>query len=318
MGIAFTVALASAAACGRIGIDTSTTAAMPDANRSSASYKGAVLLVEHFDDASFAARGWYDGPGGLISTIDHAPGSVASFECRFDAGSTSCLDGGPQRHGFASTDALYVAQWAKRSTAARGTIALANAISDADAMFVGPFSSHLDVVLNIDDGGAALAIVTDSLNVDPACVKTTGGGIVGCGGNFDTYSFGEARAVSACNGVAPDAARWACEPETGSPPYSNAVFFASTATPLADDTWHFIESFVAMNSIAGGIGQHDGTLRYWVDGTLVLASDQMLLRTGALPQLGWNQLFFGPYINTGAPAAQSIWLDELTVAVGVR
>jgi hypothetical protein len=207
--------------------------------------------------------------------------------------------------------------WIKRSSGAGGALGIAYWINDADTAYIGPFSSHITVMYGAEEANPSVAL-SDSLNVDGSCVKEANGTVIGCAGNFDTYKFGEARAVAGCNGAASDVTRWECETDSTSPSgYGNGSYRSGTATPFTDGGWHFIEGFFAMSSIANGIGQPDGVVRYWVDGQPVLASDHMLLRTGAQPQLAWNQLVLAPFLEvTGA--AQELWLDELTIAIGVR
>src|SRR5258708_11497206 len=108
------------AGCGRLGFDAGDGGAPADATRSSASYMGSVLFVEPFEDLNFTARGWYDGPGGLLSTTEHAPGSTASFECRWQIGGQSCLDGKPGRVLVPATDPLYASYWMKVSSGFAG------------------------------------------------------------------------------------------------------------------------------------------------------------------------------------------------------
>ena len=59
-----------------------------------------ILFEEKFEDTSFASRGWYDGPRGTLSDIEHLSGSDYSFECKFQQGETGCNGGTPGRHLF--------------------------------------------------------------------------------------------------------------------------------------------------------------------------------------------------------------------------
>jgi hypothetical protein len=77
-----------------------------------------------------------------------------------------------------------------------------------------------------------------------------------------------------------------------------------------------VETYFALNSIAGRVGQVDGKLRMWIDGELVISSDRILLRTGAQPTLRFSQFLMHPYIGNGSPAQQSFWVDELKVGTG--
>jgi hypothetical protein len=313
--------LTLAASCGRIGFGPIDAAgdgpADADTTRPSSTYEGATLFVEHFDDTMLSSRGWYDNTAGVIDSTQHAPGSVASFQCIFLAGANMCQSGRPGRVTWPSTDPLYFSMWIKRTPGANGPLGITYWLSDAETAFAPPFTTHLTVMYGAEDANPSISI-SDALEVNSNCVKEPNGTVIGCGGNFDTYPFGEVRAVSGCNGVASDLTSWECVPDATSPSgYDNAAVLTATTTAFTDGGWHFVEGFFAMSTIAGGAGQPDGVLRYWVDGEVVFASDQILFRTGAQPQLAWNQLALVPYLNANEPA-QTLWIDELTIAVGVR
>jgi len=318
------VVLALATACGRIGFgDVASGDGDVGGTRPSSSYEGTVLFVEPFEDVDFTSRGWYDSPAGVMSTAEHAPGSTASYECDWAASASSCTGGAPMRHALPATDPLYVSYWIKVSTGFAGLMGTINLITTGDGAYVGPFSSHLTVVLDSDNAQAAVQ-ATDSVNVDTSCVQTapsdgTLGTIIGCGGATPaTYAYGSSRAVNGCNGVASDIDSVWCDDE-GSNSYLNSAFRSSTTSPFSDGTWHFVEAFFAMNSVAGTQADADGVVRFWIDGALAVADDRATFRNGAEPTLEWNQLAVLPYIPLGgAPAAESVWLDELTVAVGIR
>ncbi len=57
-------------------------------------------------------------------------------------------------------------------------------------------------------------------------------------------------------------------------------------------------------------------VRYWFDGQLVIEHANVLLRTGAHPNMKFNQLLIAPYIGDGSPVDQTMWVDNLTVATG--
>ena len=60
----------------------------------------------------------------------------------------------------------------------------------------------------------------------------------------------------------------------------------------------------------------DGKIRYWYDGQILISSDNILFRTGAHPDMKFNQLLYGPYIGVGSPVDQTWWIDDLTIADG--
>src|SRR5687767_503004 len=75
---------------------------------------GTILIQEGFEDSSLAARGWYDGPGGTLSSTEKYAGN-RSFECRFAAGAKSCSGGAPRRHPIPATGSTYLSYYIKHS-----------------------------------------------------------------------------------------------------------------------------------------------------------------------------------------------------------
>jgi hypothetical protein len=85
---------------------------------------------------------------------------------------------------------------------------------------------------------------------------------------------------------------------------------------FTDSRWHFVEAYVRLNTVPGGKAVNDGLVRYWFDRQLVIDHANVMLRTGANPTLQFNQIAIAPYIGDGSPVAQSMWIDDLTVASG--
>src|SRR5688500_1085175 len=54
---------------------------------------GEILFQEPFEDTDFEARGWYDGPSGALSAVEHVASGKSSFVCAFAAGASSCRGG---------------------------------------------------------------------------------------------------------------------------------------------------------------------------------------------------------------------------------
>src|SRR4051812_39918859 len=75
-----------------------------------------TLLEEKFEDANFAARGWDDGSGPPLSSIEHLPGSTKSAEYHWRPGATIPTNTGPFRRKFTPSEAVYVSYWVKYSS----------------------------------------------------------------------------------------------------------------------------------------------------------------------------------------------------------
>jgi hypothetical protein len=75
-----------------------------------------------------------------------------------------------------------------------------------------------------------------------------------------------------------------------------------------------VEAYFKLNSISKGKGLPDGQLRYWFDGALIIEHTNVLMRTGANPDMKWNQFLIAPYIGDGSPVDQTMWLDDLRIS----
>ena len=193
-------------------------------------------------------------------------------------------------------------------------------MTDADDPYVGPANSRLTTYVEHVGGTPQLAL-QDSLNVDPACVLLNGDQVVGCNGDFDSYRFTEQRSVAACNGLLGPLDGRDCY-DTGFGYYSLRFWSAEVrafgdAPPWDKTDWHEVHAYFRLNEIVDGIGVPDGQMRYWVDGEELIALDGVLLRTGAYPDMRFDQFLISPYIGDGSPVDQTMWVDELQILAGL-
>ena len=282
-------------------------------------YCGAVLFAEPFEDTDFEARGWYDGSSATLSTTEHVEGSTASFECRFAPGATGCEGGTPARHLFDAQPAVCLRFFVKHSENWVGSGQpyhphLFHFVTNEDDIYVGPAATHLTTYIEEVAGVPRLAI-QDSLNVDLDCVLLNDDSFVGCDGDFDSFVFDENRSAASCNGLLGDLDGRDCF-STGSGYYS-ARFWDADVQAFDDTDWHEVVAYWRLNGIEGGVGVPDGVLRYWVDGELLVAHDAMFLRTGAHPDMLFDQFLVAPYIGDGSPVDQTMWVDDLEVSAGL-
>lgn len=276
----------------------------------------AVMLVsEGFDDASLAARGWYDLPAGgiqSISTAEHNAGA-GSLQISFPAGATTAVPPVVARHQFAATPSVYVRYWVKHSANWVGSGHPYHPhefyiVTTEDDAYVGPSVTHLTLYVEENvraDGGYGALQAQDSKNIDSAHIKQ------------DLTNVTEARAVSGCNGN-PDGTPTDCY--FGGGIWNNDKVWFSSRPVFLDaqgsgykGDWHKVEAFFRLNSIANGIGQRDGVAQYWVDGALVIDRHDLMFRTGLHPTMQFNQFLIGPYIGDGSPVTQSLWIDDLVI-----
>jgi hypothetical protein len=277
-----------------------------------------VFFTENFDDTNFGARGWYDSTGGTVDTANHVSGSTASFDCHWTAGGTQCAGGTPHRHLFTATPTVYVSFWMKLGSSTvtwQGSGKpyhphIIQLLTDADDPFVGPNSSLFSALVETSLFTPRIA-EADSMAVNVVAATSTPGA------GPDLLSSSTPHAVAGCNGNQNASATcFACPPpsypSTGA--YCNSTFWDAAAPAFANNTWHHVEVYMAMNSTAGGIANKDGVFKYWVDGNLVINFSNVYLRTGDNPDRKFNQFLLAPFIGDGSPIAQDLWIDNLIVA----
>jgi len=284
-----------------------------------------ILLFEDFESGDFAAKGWYDGFPDQRTTTEYKNGSH-SYAGHFTQGATSS---GAGRHLFTPTDKVYMSYWVKYSQNYIGSGVGYhphewNMLTNLDWEYQGPADTYLTTYVEQNAGRPILAL-QDSKNVDPNCILLNNNSFVGCNGDFNSYPFDENRSVCSCNGLIGDVDRRDCFSSVGSSHgyYSSrswvadSIYFRNDPGPYYKNDWHFIEAYFEMNTIENGIGIPNGKIRYWYDGQTLISSDSILMRTGAHPDMKFNQLFYGGYIGVGSPVDQTWWVDDLTLADGI-
>lgn len=274
----------------------------------------ATFLSETFEDANFAARGWYDGTSGTLNSTEKH-GGARSLECRYARGARVC--NAPKRHLFTASDSVYLSYWVKYSSNYIGSDKPYHPhefhfITDRDPAHIGPAITHLTTYIEQLAGKPRLAL-QDGLNVDKNCILRNNNTFAGCNGNFNTYPFTENRSVASCNGLAGPVDGRDCFLLRADTWYS-ARFWTANSTSLLNSTWRHVEVYMKMNSISDGKGQTNGIMQYWLDGQLIINHSNALYRTAAHPTMKFNQFVIAPYIGDGSPVDQTMWLDDLTIA----
>jgi hypothetical protein len=284
-----------------------------------------ILIFEDFESGDFENKGWYDGFADQRTTDEHKNGSY-SYRGHYAQGAKTS---GAGRHLFPPTDKVYLSYWVKYSTNWVGSgVAYHphewNILTTEDGIYQGPADTYLTTYIE-QNAGKPLLGLQDSKNVDPNCILLNNDSFVGCNGDFDSYPFTENRSSCSCNGLTGFIDTRDCFYSPGNTHgyysskswHADSVYFRNTPGPYYKNDWHFIEAYFELNSIVEGIGIPDGKIRYWYDGRLLISSDSILFRTGAHPDMKFNQLFYGPYIGVGSPVDQTWWIDDMTVADGL-
>jgi hypothetical protein len=269
-----------------------------------------MLFQEHFDDAQLESRGWYDWTNPLLSTAVRAATSHRSLEYTFDAGATKPSAGSVLRRKLSPSDSVYLSYYVKYSRNWVGSQQLYHPhefhfLTTADDDWSGLSNTHLTVYVE-QNAGTPLIAIQDGANIDQSRASE------------DLTRITEHRAVAGCNGSGDAYAghcyvaghSWMNEKKWPSP----KALFTSTPGPFDKADWHFVEAYIKLNAIAGGRAVNDGVVQYWFDGRPVIEHRDVLLRTAAHPTMQFNQLVIAPYIGDGSPIAQSMWIDDLSVA----
>ncbi len=275
---------------------------------------GTVLFTEAFDDTQFGNRSWYDLGSPTISTVEKHSGN-ASLEARWptsgNASFTSTV--GTMRRLFTPTSSLYVSYWVKYSTNYVGSGQTYHPhefmiLSTRDADFAPLASNYLNAYIeqNYQNGGIPRLLIQDNRMIDITQILVNLAGVT------------ENRSVSGCNGTTGPGLT-ECYNVSGSEWYNARRFDApsvgfrpSPGTDYKSD-WNHVEVYFQLNTIAGGIGQANGIVRYWLNGNLKMEFTNVMFRTGANPTLQFKQFVIGPYIGDGSSVNQTMWVDDLTV-----
>lgn len=268
---------------------------------------GTTFFTEDFEDADFSARGWYDGDVGVITDAEHQSGSH-SLACHWLPGqAVPGVEGNwTFRHELPDSDRVYVSAWWKFSAGWVGSgttfhphlfLILTNQNDD----WAGPAFTRLTAYVETVFGYPRLAL-QDGQNIDQARVGT------------DLVGVTENRSTQGCNGIGDQYTDSVSCYQNGSE-YWNGREWDAPGTDLADGGWHHVEAYFQLNTVANGVGVADGVLAYWVDGAKVVDARDVLMRTGQLPDMKFNQFMLAPYIQPGdgSPADQTLWIDDLVV-----
>jgi len=306
-GVAAGSATITATSSGKIGTSSITVTAV--------SGSGTLLFQENFEDANIASRGWYDNTSVQLSTAEHIAGSNSSAQYHFLAGATSPTSGGSQRHKFTPSNSFYISFYVKYSTNWVGSGQAYHphefyTLSTLDGDYDGPSENYLDVYVehNYQNGGRPRIEIQDNKSVN--------------------YSYGalpnnliavtENRSAGGCNGLVETNIYSECF-NFGTYWYNDKqligpVVFQPNPGPGYKSDWNFVEAYFQLNTIVNGIGQADGVVQYWFNGTLIFDRHDILFRTGAHPTLQFSQFLIAPYIGDGSPVDQSMFIDNLRLA----
>jgi hypothetical protein len=230
-------------------------------------------------------------------------------EFHFPQGATK-----PETNGgrllFTPTPSVYVSFWIKYSANWTGSDRPYHPhefhfVTTENGQWVGPAYTHLTTYIEHNEGVPLLAL-QDGENIDEANI------------DVNLSDVTEQRSVAGCNGstdgYADDCYFNGSVHMNGKQWKAAEVYFSDTPGPRYKNDWHHVEAYFQLNTIEDGKGVCDGVLRYWYDSELIIDHDNVLLRTGIHTDMQFNQFLVLPYIGDGSPVAQTMWLDDLTIA----
>jgi len=253
----------------------------------------------------------------VTTTAQHLPSGTRAAEMHFTAGATTPVAGGSARHLFAATPTLYVSYWVKYSSNWVGSAHPYHPhefliMSDLDGDWDGPSNGWLVAYIehNYQSGGIPRLALQDN-----KAINTSFGAPP-----VNLVGVTESRSVAGCNGVVESNVVTTC---FNMPPWYNdkelsapQVSFQPNPGAGYKGDWNHVEVYIQLNTVVGGVGVPDGVMQYWFNGALVIDRHDILLRTGARPNIGFHQFLIAPYIGDGSPVDQYMWIDDLTVATG--
>ena len=274
-----------------------------------------VLFEESFEDTYWASRGWYDGPHMGITADEHVPGSGHSCVWHWKKAGDVKPEGGGARVLFDPVDSITLSFFMKHGhdwewTGVDWHPHEFHFITTEDDSLIGPAYTHLTVYVEAVNGIPRVSL-QDGRNIDESRV--------GC----DLVKETEFRSVAGGNGDSDGYGEGDCYPSgkvhwNGKSWKAGKKYFADEPGPFNKNEWHHVTITLRLNTVREGIGQKDGVILYRFDNELIMDYRNIVFRTGAHPDMKFNQFLMAPYYGPGVPHEQTIWVDELKITTDAR
>lgn len=273
-----------------------------------------LLLSEGFEDNSFSDRSWYDSYISSVASSGCYSGNCALLTFNSSGTHPTQLDGA-MRKLFTASEELYVTFYINFASGWRGSQQtyhphMIYLLSDLDNEWAALANNYLDTYIEfLSDVGSPYTVrpsisIQDSLRVNSS---------IGTPPN-DLSATTENRSAAYCNTPASVGAVGDCY-NAGA--WYSANTWTATGSSVFIGAWHKVEAYFKMNSVSGSVGQSDGIMRMWVDGSQVINHTDVLYRTNQDATKKWHQFVIAPYIGDGSPITQSFYIDSLTVYDGI-
>jgi hypothetical protein len=185
-------------------------------------------------------------------------------------------------------------------------------MSSLDGDFDGPSVAYMTLYLehSYQNGGKPVMMIQDAKSIN-----TSMGALPN-----NLIGVTENRSTGGCNGLMETGLNistcYDAPPWVGVKGMMGPVVFQPNPGVGYKNNWNFVEAYYQLNTIVNGVGQPDGVMQYWFNGTLVIDRHDILYRTGARPNLQFSQFLIAPYIGDGSPVDQSMFIDNLRLATG--
>jgi hypothetical protein len=278
-----------------------------------------TFLQEGFETSNMSSRGWFDGSTMAIDT-SNCHGGNGCAKWTWATGQSKATGVSTYRYLMTPSDDIVVDFWWKFNTDWVGSgeayhphlILIPSDVDvNADGAYMGLAQCYLDTYIETGNGTNGLtprAGIQDALNINYSygtlpnnlISVTENRDVAGCNGNMPGSDLGD---IHDCY-------------SNGDGTYSNGRLFSGSSNFVKGQWQHVVVHF-RMNSVVGGIGQHDGILNMSLDGTTIINKTNVLYRTGAHPTMKWEEFVIAPYMtgsNGGSPQTQTMWMDDLAVS----
>jgi hypothetical protein len=185
-------------------------------------------------------------------------------------------------------------------------------MSSLDADYDGPSDAWMTLYLehSYQNGGKPRLMVQDNKSINSSYGPLP----------HNLIGVTETRSTGGCNGMAESNMLSECF-DFGTYWFNDKsivgpVVLQPSPGPGYKNDWNFVEAYFQLNTIANGVGQADGVMQYWFNGTLIIDRHDILYRTADHATLQFNQFLIAPYIGDGSPVDQSMFIDNLRLATG--
>lgn len=276
---------------------------------------GGIILEEHFDNNSFASRGWYDETN--QGTVVAGGFSGNCMQWAWSSAASKPLNGNAMRRQFDPTEEMYLTYYVKFQSTWRGsqqtyhphTIYL---LSDLESEYSGLSLNYLTLYSEFFSSiGSPYNIYAQLASQDSLNVNTS----LGTPPNNITATT-ENRSVNYCNGY-----KTGQDQGQSRDCYNDGDWYSATTwrdtNVITKDAWHKVTVRFKMNTVTGGVANADGIMQEWIDDVLRIDKSTIVYRTNQHATMKWDKIVLAPYMGAGSPIAQTMWVDELSISTNV-